>query len=697
MEFSLPTVLAGPFIRRVEPTQVFIWIATSSRFQITAKLYHMVRKKERWNETLLSTHSDTRTIQFGDRLFVHLIKVTPAQGTFPKDQLLGYNLCFDNDQESFHLGDLSLLTSNNPASIVYGDLNYPTFFMNSPEKPCRLLFGSCRKLHGEGEDTLAIGDNQINEQFDSVENRPSALFLLGDQIYADDVPDPIIRVISQLGEQLMGQREPLQELDSHLAKEPLRTSIRQINGRQFIMENLCHFTSSSADNHLIEFGEYATMYLLVWSPALWESAHEQNLFESFEEALEKNHIHLHFQQPDPSLNKKQQQVIQQLRDRFYEQQEILTTFQHSLYKVRRLLANIPSYMIFDDHDITDDWNLSEFWKKNVEQSPLGRHVVANGLSAYWAFQGWGNDPDAFDQKFITIINNYFHTFREGNMLKNHNNWTEHLWQEQQWHFIAPTSPTAVFLDTRTKREYALQPKPVSLGKIIEDAPRPPQLIHRNEWLQVTKHLYDSGWRAGSPLIVISATPVYGMGLIESFLHDYVYPLKLLGMKVQTTFDFEAWKYNGKGFTSFLERIANWGPNECIILSGDVHYGSSVFSNVTFPDSRELNVKQITSSPIKNMSFSGAWGALLKMAIKVNSVKRKNKDIIRYCDLSYRIQTIEDKKTVPQTYLWKDQLCYQPVQKEDIIEMENHLGLLSYTAGAIEYKLCKMEDEDISSM
>ncbi|KAA9014196.1 metallophosphoesterase family protein [Niallia endozanthoxylica] len=591
MGFSLPTVLTGPLIRRVEPTQIFIWIATSSRFRIHAELFLMKRNEGNWTEQYLHTHSNTETIQFGKRLFI----VTPAQGPFPQDQLLGYNLFFNSHKESFHLGDLGWLSPNHSNSIVYGDLTYPTFFMNSSEKPCRLLYGSCRKLHGKGEDTLALGDDQISQQYDHIEDRPGSLFLLGDQIYADDVPDPIIRVISQLGEQLIGQKEQLEPLDSHLNDEPLRTSIHQINGRQFIMENLCHFTSSSAANHLIEFGEYAVMYLLAWSPALWESSYEQGLFESFEEALENNHIHLHFQAHHP-FTKKQQQVIKQLKDRYNEQQELLTTIQYSLYKVRRLLANIPSYMIFDDHDITDDWNISSTWRKNVEQAPLGKHVVANGLSAYWAFQGWGNDPDAFGPEFISIMNNYFHGLRKGDMHNYHNHWIELLWKEQQWHFITPTIPTAVVLDTRTKRDYALQPKPVSLGRIIEDTPQPPQLINQREWQQVTKQLYDSGWRAGRPLIVVSAPPVYGMGLIETFLHDYVYPLRLLGMKTQTTFDFEAWKYNGRGFTNFLEQAANWGPSECIILSGDVHYGSSVFSTVTFSDSRELKVKQFTELP-----------------------------------------------------------------------------------------------------
>jgi hypothetical protein len=66
-------------------------------------------------------------------------------------------------------------------------------------------------------------------------------------------------------------------------------------------------------------------------------------------------------------------------------------------KVRRALANVPTYMIFDDHDVTDDWNLNPEWYRRVYSTeagrppPLGRQVVRNALASYAVFQDWGND------------------------------------------------------------------------------------------------------------------------------------------------------------------------------------------------------------------------------------------------------------------------------------------------------------------
>jgi hypothetical protein len=54
----------------------------------------------------------------------------------------------------------------------------------------------------------------------------------------------------------------------------------------------------------------------------------------------------------------------------------------ALPAVRRVLANIPTYMIFDDHDVTDDWNITREWRDRVSGSPGGRRMVASALAAY---------------------------------------------------------------------------------------------------------------------------------------------------------------------------------------------------------------------------------------------------------------------------------------------------------------------------
>ena len=58
--------------------------------------------------------------------------------------------------------------------------------------------------------------------------------------------------------------------------------------------------------------------------------------------------------------------------------------------VRWLLSTIPSSMIFDDHDIADDWNTSAQWRADMKQTSWWQERVVGGLSSYWVYQHIGN-------------------------------------------------------------------------------------------------------------------------------------------------------------------------------------------------------------------------------------------------------------------------------------------------------------------
>jgi hypothetical protein len=76
----------------------------------------------------------------------------------------------------------------------------------------------------------------------------------------------------------------------------------------------------------------------------------------------------------------------------------LKILHQTLAKVRRALANISTLMIFDDHDVTDDWNLNPSWRDRVFTAPLGKSIVRNGMMAYALFQDWGNRADRYNRK-----------------------------------------------------------------------------------------------------------------------------------------------------------------------------------------------------------------------------------------------------------------------------------------------------------
>lgn len=57
---------------------------------------------------------------------------------------------------------------------------------------------------------------------------------------------------------------------------------------------------------------------------------------------------------------------------------------------RWLLSTVPIAMIFDDHDVRDDWNASLSWKRQMEATSWWHGRIVAGLASYWVYQHLGN-------------------------------------------------------------------------------------------------------------------------------------------------------------------------------------------------------------------------------------------------------------------------------------------------------------------
>jgi hypothetical protein len=65
--------------------------------------------------------------------------------------------------------------------------------------------------------------------------------------------------------------------------------------------------------------------------------------------------------------------------------------------LRWLLSTVPTAMIFDDHDISDDWNTSAAWVEHMRASDWWDERIVSGLASYWLYQHLGNlSPDDLD-------------------------------------------------------------------------------------------------------------------------------------------------------------------------------------------------------------------------------------------------------------------------------------------------------------
>lgn len=579
-------MLAGPILRRAEQKQVCIWVACSRPARIKAEIYRASDLDRPLDDHVKPIGTGiSKPVRLGENLYVSLVVAVPAgdnskpeiarnggpagASLFPADELLAYDIEIletETDNPGFpqtsgkRLGDLGLAGGRN--SLAYVPFSLPTFFLRAREdSTLNILHGSCRKLHGKGHDCLALADEVIAASLQDLNQRPSALFLTGDQVYADDVAGPLIHYLTRFGIRLLGREERIDGI-------PKLPEIK-IGERQQIVQQYAKFTSGSAGNHLLSFGEFAAMYLVAWNPENWPKA-----FPVFE-----GH-------PDKEQAAKYDMEIRQLENA-----------RKVLPAIRRVLANIPTYMIFDDHEITDDWNITREWRDNVQSSRCGRQVIANGLAAYWVFQAWGNDPALYGQErmFPAGIQQYLAGGQADDK-----SFQDHFLNIGGWTFACPVTPVTVFLDSRTQRSY-------------DSFDGPPRLVNGQGLKSLVDAALNSGYKKGDPLLIVTPTPVFGFDLVEKFQ-------ELLAM-VSGVYkvDLETWSANRKGFSSLLKSVMyGLAPNHCIFLSGDVHYGFtsdgtfSLFMQEEKGGSLSMNVTQLNSSALKTTSLGKevALGAMI---------------------------------------------------------------------------------------
>lgn len=513
----------------------------------------------------------TKSLRLGEHLHIALVIVRPAgfdnevktgvPARFPTDTLLAYDIevAEENNakQRGKRLAELGLTSGEN--AIVYSTEGsriesvglLPTFFLKGKGSPFNILHGSCRKLHGKGEDCLVAADEIISASHKDLSRRPSAIFLTGDQIYADDVALPLARHITKLGIELLGWEESIHGVNKLLSEI-------MPGDRQKVIKEFARFTAGHAGNHLLGFGEFAAMYMLAWNAENWPSE------------LVNADI------PGGERRKSRAQA------------KWLEETRRDLAMVRRVLANTPTYMIFDDHEITDDWNITREWYDNVADSECGKQIITNGLAAYWAFQAWGNDPSLYDDQFKSRIVEYFG--KQGKLPATEiSAFEDFLWNFHGWTFSAPTDPLTVVVDCRTQRQY-------------DTFKGAPQLIGEQGLLSVSRIFADANFKKGDPVIIVIPTPVFGFYLIELLQ-------KIMALVFSVyAFDLESWYANTTGRVRFLTFILQTlRPKHCIFLSGDVHFGFTMKASFAplqegFGYDDVLSLTQLTSSALKTTSL-----------------------------------------------------------------------------------------------
>lgn len=389
---EVPLVLAGPVLRRTEPDGVTVWVALKRPRTVQLSVVD-----DAGDQQLSGT---AETVPLGE--FLHVAAVTATgDDELNRGTVYRYALTFDPGGET--LASPGVLTNGGATDpITYAGFDLPTFALPPADlDDLRLVHTSCRKPHAEGRDAFPAVDKMLAESASDANGRPHQLFLTGDQIYADDVADALLAVLTDAGNTLLGYEETLPFGPKDAPNDPSPVSAHEPGERQWTANSRCKLSSGHAKSHLFGLGEFYAMYLSTWSPTLWPPAEGLPEFESIygPEPQPERRVSVGVNPPGGSSFDTDFLVLSEwraARKEYAKEERHLASYLDELPAVRRLLANVPTYMIFDDHEVTDDWFLSGRWTKRAVGSEGGRRVLQNGLVAYSIFQGWGNSPEQFE-------------------------------------------------------------------------------------------------------------------------------------------------------------------------------------------------------------------------------------------------------------------------------------------------------------
>lgn len=515
-------VWAGPILRHCSPDAVCIWFAIDSPCQVSARVFPY--KTEASSEPEPLGTGDALTVPLAKHLHLAVVVVKPKSGRFPTETLLGYNAA---------LAGTELERVLKREDFVLSGMSAPTFFLPGG-RPHGFLHGSCRKPHGKGADAMPLIADDLEGATTDLSRRPAFLLLTGDQIYADDVDSSVLQVLKHARRWLCSDSDD-ERLPSGIKRQSLAT------GRASFIKKLGFKTDEGA-NHLIFFDEFCSMYLLAWSPELVGALRESKTIQHryAVEAMQKN--------------------------------EALKAFLGGLKRVRLALANIPTYMIFDDHEVTDDWFLDEPTRKSMLSTPDGERIIANALRAFYFFQFWGNAPEDFGPQGPF-----------GALLVSGED--REVARARDWGFVTPTSPPIVFVDTRTAR--GTGPAPTAL---LDD-----------KMMAVVIARCENASRRGA-VIVVSPAPVFGEARVERWQETGA---DLFSPEIV---DYEVWTPHAR--ERFLDALFRKVSGVAVFLSGDVHYGFSYsFTRSRFGALR--TAVQLTSSSFKNAT-SAVFGLYLSV-------------------------------------------------------------------------------------
>jgi hypothetical protein len=290
--------------------------------------------------------------------------------------------------------------------------------------------------------------------------------------------------------------------------------------------------------------------------------------------------------------------------------------------IRWLLSTVPTAMIFDDHDVHDDWNTSEAWVRSMRGQGWWDRRIVGGFMSYLVYQHWGNlSPEhlAEEELYQRVRGSEDAT----ELIRDFAYRADREVEGTRWSYCRDIGPARiVMIDSRA-------------GRVLAHGAR--QMVDPTEWAWIEKHAVGGfdHLLLGTSLPLFLAPALHGLEAWNEAVCEGAWgPLAgWAGEKVRQGLDLEHWAAFGTSFERMCELLRAVGsgergdpPASIVTLSGDVHH--AYLAEVGFPRGSGMRsaVWQATCSPFRNpldqnerrsirFAFSRAGGAVGRLAAR----------------------------------------------------------------------------------
>jgi phosphodiesterase/alkaline phosphatase D-like protein len=261
--------------------------------------------------------------------------------------------------------------------------------------------------------------------------------------------------------------------------------------------------------------------------------------------------------------------------------------------IRWLFANVSCSMVWDDHDMRDDWNISRTWVEEMRKHDWWRRRVVDGFMSYWVYQHLGNlSPRELEDN--EVWQRIQKTDEASGVLRDFAEGADSTGAGTRWSYCRDLGNTRmIVMDARA-------------GRVLHEDRR--SIFDEDEWDWICEHAKDEFEHLvlGTSVPFLMLPAFHGLQVADERIADGIWgrlPAKL-AEKLRQGVDIDHWPAFAESFdrlAKLIEEIASGkhgkAPATITVLSGDVHH--AYLAEADLDSGATSRVYQAVCSPFRN--------------------------------------------------------------------------------------------------